>query len=100
LLNTSMLNTSLLNDPTSELTDTDHAAVAKIIGQADGLAAGILSAAAPDADAHRALHGLAALGTGSGLFVPSTRHTAALARLPAPAPRGRCDRLLPPLPVV
>jgi hypothetical protein len=65
-----------------EMTEADHAAVAKMVAQADGLAERIMSAPTPDVRYCKALSGLVAFARGSGLFSPAPRHLAALERLP------------------
>jgi len=65
-----------------EMTEADHAAVAKIIDQADGLAERIMAAPMPDVRHCKALSGLVAFARGSGLFAPTPHHLAALQRLP------------------
>jgi hypothetical protein len=70
----------------AEMTEADREAVAKMVAQADNMAAVILTfVGAPDVGAYKALAGLVAFGRGSGLFVPSSRHLAALERLPPAA---------------
>jgi hypothetical protein len=64
------------------MTESDTAAIVRIVAQADGLADQILAVEVPDICAYRALHGLVTWGRGSGLFMPSARHLDALQRLP------------------
>ncbi|WP_428487208.1 hypothetical protein [Rhodopila sp.] len=65
------------------MTEADHAAVASIMRQADGLADQILAAEVPGIGVYRALYGLVNFAGGSGLFTATNRHQRALQRLPA-----------------
>ena len=65
-----------------EMTESDHAAVAKIIDQADRVADRIMASDVPDVRHCKALSGLVAFARGSGLFSLAPHHLAALERLP------------------